>query len=117
MNVEQIARVAHETNKAFCETIGDLTQKPWPEAEQWQRDSAIKGVEFLIANPQAPASATHDDWVRQKEADGWKFGEVKDPIAKTHPCMVPYEELPIEQRLKDYLLRHIVLAFVEAGAE
>ena len=27
----------------------------------------------------------------------------KDPEAKTHPCMVPYECLPWEQRVKDYL--------------
>lgn len=29
-----------------------------------------------------------------KIADGWKYGEAKDPEAKTHPCLVPFDKLP-----------------------
>ena len=46
MNIEQVAKVCHETNKAYCETVGDASQKSWNEAEEWQRQSAIKGVQF-----------------------------------------------------------------------
>ena len=112
MNKEQIARVCHETNKAFCETIGDNTQKPWDEAEQWQRDSAIKGVQFALDNPNAPASAQHDAWLTDKIEAGWKYGPVKDPVKKEHPCMVPYDELPEDQRIKDHLFKGVVHAFV-----
>ena len=114
---EQIARVCHETNRAFCETIGDNTQKPWAEAERWQRESAIQGVTFAISTPDAPASAQHDAWLKDKTAAGWVFGEVKDAAAKTHPCCVPYEQLPVEQRLKDYLFKAVVSAFVKASEE
>lgn len=117
MNIEQIARVCHETNKAYCHTIGDHSQKSWPEAEEWQRQSAIKGVEYALANPDAPASAQHDAWLADKSRDGWKFGAVKDAVKKEHPCIVPYGELPLEQRLKDYLFKAIVRAFVEAKPE
>jgi len=41
--------------------------------------------------------------MKQKRDDGWVYGEVKDPERKTHPCMVPYDDLPIEQRAKDTL--------------
>jgi len=114
MNNEQVARICHETNKAYCETIGDTSQKSWSEAEEWQRQSAIKGVEFALANPGAPASAQHDAWLNDKGKDGWKYGPVKDATKKEHPCFVPYNELPIEQRIKDYLFRHVVAAFREA---
>jgi len=108
MRPEQIARVCHEVNRAICEASGDMSQKPWECAEQWQRDSAIRGVTFSLANPAAAASAQHDAWMADKAADGWVFGSVKDPIAKTHPCIVPYEQLPFEQRVKDHAFRAIV---------
>lgn len=114
LNVEQIARVCHEANESYCHSIGDHSQKSWDEAEEWQRQSAIKGVEFALANEGAKASAQHDAWLRDKEADGWKYGPVKDPAKKEHPCMVSYQELPIEQRIKDHLFKGVVGAFVAA---
>lgn len=108
--VERIARVTHEANRAYCQGIGDDSQKPWDEAPQWQKDSAIKGVLFNLQNPGAPASASHDSWLAEKEATGWKYGPVKDPEKKEHPCFVPYEQLPVEQRLKDHLFKAVVAA-------
>lgn len=108
MNIHQVARVCHEANKAYCEVIGDNSQKSWEEAEQWQRDSAIKGVEFRLNNSTAPASAQHDAWMDDKVKDGWVYGKIKNPVAKTHPCIVPYDELPIEQRAKDKLFQAVV---------
>ena len=117
MNVTQVAKVCHETNKAYCDSIGDHSQKPWGEAEEWQRQSAIKGVEFTLANPNAPASSQHDAWCADKVADGWAWGTEKDAAIKTHPCLVPYGDLPVEQRTKDHLFKAVVRAFVEAGGE
>lgn len=105
-----IAQVCHEANRAYCRIIGDYSQQPWDEAETWQRESALRGVGFALANPDAPASAQHDAWLRDKETDGWKYGPVKDPEKKEHPCCVPYEELPVEQRKKDALFKAIVAA-------
>ena len=34
---------------------------------------------------------------------GWVYGEHKDEQRKTHPCIVPYDELPAAQRAKDAL--------------
>lgn len=110
MDNKLIARVCHEANRAYCEAIGDQSQKPWNEAEDWQKDSAIKGVDFALDNPKAPVSAQHDSWVAQKIADGWKYGPVKAPSRKEHPCIVPYEKLPEEQKRKDALFKAIVLA-------
>lgn len=110
MNVQQvvIAKVCHETNRAYCETLGDESQKPWAEAEQWQRDSAIKGVEFAQANPSVTAEGQHDAWSADKVKNGWVYGPVKDAEKKTHPCLVPYKELPPAQQKKDALFRAIV---------
>lgn len=104
----KIAQVCHQANQAWCEMNGDSSQRSWHIAEQWQRDSAIKGVEFRLNNPDAPESAQHDAWMADKEKDGWIYGDVKDAKQKTHPCMVPFEELPEFQRKKDALFCAIV---------
>lgn len=114
---KQIAEVCHEANRAFCRTIEDYTQLPWALAAEWQRNSAIDGVAFAIDNPNAAASAQHDSWLAAKKADGWTFGPAKEPRTKEHPCMVPYEQLPAEQRLKDHLFKAVVAAFITCMAE
>jgi len=109
-DVNNIARVCHEANKAYCETIGDMSQVHWDDAPAWQRDSAVAGVEFCLANPDASASANHESWLAVKEADGWKYGPVKDVDKKEHPCYVPYDELPAPQQKKDALFKAVVAA-------
>lgn len=114
VDVEAIARVAHETNRAYCATLGDDSQPAWEDAPDWQRESAIKGVLFHLANPGAGPEASHESWLAEKEAGGWVYGEVKDPEADppTHPCKVPFEDLPPEQQHKDHLFRGVVHAMV-----
>lgn len=107
-NVEQIACVAHEVNAAYCRAIGDDSQPRWDSAPEWQKQSAIKGVEFHLAKPDASPSASHEAWLAEKERDGWKYGPVKDPETKEHPCFVPYDQLPVEQRAKDFLFKQVI---------
>lgn len=108
MKVEDIARVCHEANRALCAAFGDDSQKPWADAAEWQRTSAIEGVEYRRANPDGPPDAQHVAWMDAKLRDGWRYGAVKDEAAKTHPCIVPYAELPPEQRAKDHIFQAIV---------
>lgn len=104
------AKAAHAGNKAYCESIGDDSQPEWKDAPDWQKESALAGVQFHIDNPDAEDSASHDSWMAQKVVDGWVHGEEKDPEAKTHPCIVPFEDLPEDQQHKDKLFKETVWA-------
>ena len=97
------ARAAHEVNRAYCQALGDNSQPSWEDAPEWQKKSAINGVAFHAANPGAGPAASHESWLKEKLSDGWQHGPVKDVDAKTHPCCLPYGELPAEQRAKDFL--------------
>lgn len=108
MTIEQIAQVAHEINRAYCLAIGDNTQPTWEDAPQWQKDSAITGVQFHLVNPDATPENSHESWLKQKTEEGWKYGPVKNPETKEHPCFVPYSELPEGQKAKDYLFRQCI---------
>lgn len=110
VGVTTVARICHEANRAFCEYLGDTSQPKWSDAPEWQRVSAHSGVEFHRDNPDAGDDASHNNWMKHKEADGWVYGPVKDPDAKTHPCMVPFDQLPPAQQFKDKLFRTIAHA-------
>lgn len=112
MNDEQIARVAHQINKAYCEALGDTSQPAWEDAPDWQRSSAMNGVAFHRANPDAGPDHSHKEWMKEKESAGWKFGPEKDPEKKEHPCFMPYDKLHVEQKAKDYLFRAVVHSLV-----
>ncbi len=107
---EKIAKICHQANKAYCEVLGDDSQPEWENAEEWQRMSAVLGVEFNIENPDAPPSASHESWLQTKAEQGWKYGEVKDPNKREHPCYLPYDELPEAQKVKDKIFKSIVNA-------
>lgn len=112
MNHLDIAMICHQANKGLCEAQGDTSQRDWLASPEWQRDSAAAGVRFIAENPNAPDSATHDSWSAQKLADGWRYGSVKDADAKTHPCLVAFDELPPMQQAKDRLFKAVCVALL-----
>lgn len=103
-----IAIACHEANKAWCMLNNDFSQKHWEDAEKWQKDSALEGVRFRMNNPDAGHDAQHKSWMDQKVKDGWVYGPEKDSEKKTHPCIVPFDELPEFQKKKDALFCAIV---------
>jgi hypothetical protein len=116
MKAITIAIICHAANRVYCESIGDNSQPRWRDAPKWQRDSAIKGVQFHLDNPDAGVEDSHNSWLSEKTIAGWQYGPIKDAEKKEHPCFVPYEELPAEQQAKDYLFRgivHSLRSFVE----
>lgn len=117
MTIEQAAKIVHELNRQFCLVMGDQSQPPWEEAPEWQVRSAANGVRFHLENPDALPSRGHEQWLLEKQQTGWVYGPIKDTNKKTHPCMVPYEELPPAQKVKDTLFSQTVKAlaqFIEA---
>lgn len=110
MNTEHIANIVHEANRAYCRTLGDESQVSWYDAPEWQRASAINGVEGILNGTITKPEQSHESWLAEKERTGWKYGPVKDSEKKEHPCFVPYGELPPEQQTKDAIFFSIVRA-------
>jgi hypothetical protein len=105
---DDVARVCHEANRAYCLALGDTSQVAWEDAPDWQRESARLGVDNALNG--ATPEQSHECWMMQKAATGWRYGAVKDAEAKTHPCFVPYAQLPADQLAKDALFVAVVNA-------
>jgi hypothetical protein len=114
MEAIEIARVAHEINRAYCLAMGDTGQPMWKHAPEWQRESAVSGVLFHLANPDATPEQTHAAWLAEKRAAGWKWGPLKDAEKKEHPSCVEYADLDQQTRAKDYIFGAVVRALAAA---
>jgi hypothetical protein len=107
---EGIAKIAHEVNRSYCEEIGDVVMPAWDECPIYHHNAYIAGVKSVLLGETTNPAEQHAAWMRDKLNDGWVFGAVKDAARKTHPCLVPYTELPQQQRTKDALFRTVVTA-------
>ena len=137
----QIAQVCHAANKAYCESIGDFTQPRWEDLPLEKKESLVNGVKLILNNPESNPEDSHKAWLKTMKKDGWSFMEKeiiepvivrgkktnktkvtkvplpKDWVKKCHPNMIPYDELPEEQKFKDVLFRAVVRSFVVEGEE
>lgn len=113
MNIETIAKVCHEINRAYCQSMGDGSHPAWEEASEAQKSSIRAGVQMHLDNPAVTPEEAHASWLAQKDAEGWTYGPAKNLEKKEHPCLVPYGELPKEQRVKDWLFRAVVRSLAQ----
>lgn len=84
------------------------SQRPIVPETLAQREPAFQTqfltvINRLCADDAAPTTPEreHDSWMRAYEAMGWRYGAVRDVVAKTHPDMVPFADLPKAERDKD----------------
>jgi len=112
--IDTIARACHEANRAWCLYHDDTSQVAYDDAPENIKESARSGVAMALT---ATPEEQHEAWSMFKRRDGWVYGDVKDSVAKTHPCLVPYADLPPEQKKKDAIYIGVVRAFHAALTE
>lgn len=89
-----------ETNRQQADDIGAKLQ-----AVQCSAAPLMDWDEPLFRFPpeeiELLARMEHDRWMAAKLRDGWRYGLKKDGHAKTHPCLLPFDQLPREEQDKD----------------
>jgi hypothetical protein len=106
-DITQIAITCHEMIRGYQLAVGEpAPSDPWPAAPARLRVIAVKGVERAMQHPSV--AEHHAGWVTDMEHDGWRFGKRKSWAERTHPNMVPWADLPPDERVKDELFLLIV---------
>lgn len=110
-----IAEMCHEANRVLQREFGDLESPEWNELDAETKQSAREGVEAILSGQVTQPSESHEGWAQFKLQNGWVYGEEKDLEKKTHPLLVPYADLPVHQRLKDFVFFGIVQGVINAS--
>lgn len=109
MTPEQIAHVVHEANRSLQIEQADPTipvSARWEDLDAETKASAVDGVLGVLGGNTPEES--HDQWTHFKVSHGWTLGPVKDEAKKQHPLLIPYDQLPAAQKVKDSLFVAIV---------
>lgn len=90
--------------------------KPYqPKALDASAQRLPEGLEELT---EELARNVHDTWAAARFEQGWKYGPERSDALKTHPCLVPYEDLPeIEKEYDRQTARRTILYILSAGAK
>ena len=63
--------------------------------------SLITGTKYVLENPATTAEENHNIWMEAKRNQGYTYGDVLDVEKKTHPSMIPFEDLSDVDKRKD----------------
>lgn len=95
---EFIAHVRHIAWISYQIAAG----QPWnAEINGDQMESLLDGIAYLRMHPEATPETNHENWMKEKVRQGWKYGIKKDFEKKTHPDLVPYDELAEIEKRRD----------------
>lgn len=97
LHVIDVARICHETNRAYRKFLGESDSGAWGDVAEEKRQSAIRGVQFAIDNPRLTPGQSHDRWMEEAVNAG-------------HINMKPFHELDSEQQAKDAIFLGVVNA-------
>ena len=63
--------------------------------------SSVDLPESLIQLSERIAENVHEVWAKARMDEGWTYGGKREKKKKKHPCLVPYDELPEEEKEYD----------------
>lgn len=107
--IELAARTAHSVAQAISEAFNLYKLPAWEQCNTCYQARFTRYVENYIYYGK-PCRSAHDLFVKRKIDDGWTLGPY-DAENKTRPDLVPFNDLPIEQRVKAKQIRAAVMPF------
>lgn len=79
-----------------------VVPEPWGFREEAFKAQFREVIDMMCSDDRKTSpEELHDDWVKAYEAMGWRYGPVRDVDAKTHPDMVPFDDLGFREQIKD----------------
>lgn len=100
---ERRAIFVYEGARMQAVSVGaPIVPEPWPERDELFRTQFLGILEMMCSpNRKSSPEELHDDWVKAYEVMGWVYGPIRDAEAKTHPDMVPFDQLDPREHDKD----------------
>lgn len=110
VDVDTVARIVHNAQRDFGLWLDDSYPPDPYDALSEEARLPAQSLVRLIAQGYS-TDYVHDIWVTSMEEKGWKYGDVKDPYGKTHPCMTLFKDLSQWEKRRLNLAYDIVEGF------
>lgn len=86
-----------------------VVPEPWEERDEAFRSQFVDLLQQYLSAPSLPTpEEAHESWMEAYFKMGWKYGPTRDPVTKTHPDLVPFDQLPKDERDKDAIFLALV---------
>jgi hypothetical protein len=110
MTMEEITRLIYEATR--LEAVWSkrpVIPERWKDRDDKFKDQMIKLVSgYLSVDPLPTPEEAHNSWMEAYYKMGWKYGKKRDVVKKTHPDLVPFYDLPKDERDKDSIFLALV---------
>lgn len=107
---ERVAKAIYEATRIEARwSERSIVPEKWEDRDEKFRKNMVDIVVKYLAMDKLPTpEEAHDSWTEAYLKMGWKYGKARDIVKKTHPDMVPFNDLPKDEKDKD----SIFLSFV-----
>ncbi len=107
---EKIAKLIYEATRMEAEwSKRSIVPEEWENRDEKFRNQFVDIIGKYLSLDKLPTPPeAHDSWMEAYFKMGWKYGKARNVEKKTHPDLLPFDELPQDERDKDA----IFLAFV-----
>lgn len=99
--VEAAARSAYGAVSATREAFGETTRPPWELLPPMTRAQLVEAARLVLLRGASPRGL-HEQWLKDRLAAGWTYGDAENVANKFHPAMLPWDDLAPEQRAKGH---------------
>lgn len=96
LNSEEAMAIANSFNDAVPE--GDITIT-WSQPYHLDTKPEEQATGILEMLAVEASKKNHQEWVRTRTSEGWRFGQKYDQTQKTSPLCRPWEQLPEKYQL------------------
>jgi len=106
----EIAKAIYEATRLEAEwSKRSVVPEKWQDRDGKFREQFIRTVQNYLAMDKLPTpEEAHVNWMKRYLLMGWKYGEKRDQGLKTHPDLVPYDELPKDEKDKDAIFLALI---------
>ena len=110
MDIEKITEFIYEAARLEATWSNrSIIPEVWAKRDEAFRKQMVDVVKRYLAMEKLPTpEEAHNSWMESYFKMGWKYGEKRDPILKTHPDLIPYNKLPKDERDKDAIFLALV---------
>lgn len=107
ITVEDAARICHSAIMAISSCIGEPCIG-YDSLGESVRAGIRETIHLVLRDPRTTAEMLHVKWMTDRISEGWQYGPSKSYTSMQHPCLVPYSELPLIQKVKDSIFISVV---------